>query len=240
MTPLDDVADLWAKAGGGDAILHTRLDVVLSTAVCCWGMTRDSVSGAALRAVGLNVDEAGGPWSVAFNTRTPAVACVWAAGERRFRLFPLADAATFRTGARYTPLWHPGAAIGPVRSAVENGRRLKARIAFDGYRLVVPLHTLEAHDDGRSFTAYTEYDGMPELLRHLAVVDRLSHQVLVERRRRRDGQVPIIEGPAEDGCFLSYFKISPNGVGHFDEATGDWRPLACDDVAILVEASGDG
>lgn len=241
MTPgspatMDDGDDLWLGAGS----IHTRLDLVLSAGGCRWGKTRDAVPGAAMRAAGLNVAEAGGPWSVAFNTLIPDMACAWAAEERRFRLFPLRGAAVFRSGSHFTELWRPGATIGPVRTAVEDGRRLKARIAFDGYRLVVPVHTLEAHDDGQSFTAYTDYDGFPELLRHLTVFGRLCDQLRAECRRRPDEGALILEGPPQDSVFLSYFKISPDGVWHFDETAGDWRSQPCNDVVLLVEAERHG
>lgn len=124
---------------------------------------------------------------------------------------------TFKCRRPHQRIWtsEQPKAVGALRTSFERDGSLKALIqAVDGYTYIVNVQALHLDDDNHSFTAETEYDGVPVLFKERESMERFGAQM--------DAQIPQCKPPQYPGgtfsgpipFFLLSFIISPEGVQH--------------------------
>ncbi|PCK09836.1 MAG: hypothetical protein COA42_01925 [Alteromonadaceae bacterium] len=106
-------------------------------------------------------------------------------------------------------------AIDSLRASFDQGGSLKALIqAVDGYTYIINIQALHLNDDENTFTAETEYDGVPVLFKEQKSMEKFGAQMDAQIPQCTPPQYPAgsFSGPLP--FFLLSFIITPKGVQH--------------------------
>lgn len=175
------------------------------------------------------------PMAFAYNNFAPVV-CNMATTGSKARFFSSHAYAEMRFIAprKYTRLWRFGSrGTEAVAQAVVEGRALKLRVhSTDNYHYTIPLHTVEAEVDG-GFTAYSWYDGYPDILRHFSFAEVISNS-LVEM----NANVPEYSSSnvLDADFFHPYFRVSSrDGAFMINPLTNEIKPFETNSIEIFGE-----
>lgn len=130
------------------------------------------------------------------------------------RVYDLAAYAArrFLTVEAGDPVWQPGADEGPLKAAIEAGRRLRAVVqTASGLVAGLSIHLAEYHGR-RDVVLYTEYEAVPAFVLAVPFLERISAEVATKRAAA--GSQPLITGllePQRTGFESLYFRLSTDG-----------------------------
>lgn len=229
-------SDLWVVLESGEAAVESRhLVNLLVAGETFWGKARDVQSSDSLaRLAGRKAGGPALPVSVAYNNFA-SLACASNLSRRCGRFFSTAayTSVRFVTGRRFHRIWdaHSGGEVAPIASAVRSGRRLKIKIVSDGYAYILPLHTVEAKERDNAFTAYTEFDGYPNVLRFGAEIRHMAAQFdrLSTAGRFFDSGFQAVP------FWHTYFELTERGLGKVDFENDRTVPFPCDEASFYAE-----
>ncbi|WP_119422294.1 hypothetical protein [Desertibaculum subflavum] len=129
------------------------------------------------------------------------------------RVYDLAAYAAHRflTVEAGDPIWQPGADEGPLKAAIEAGRRLRAVLeTASGLTLGLSVHLAEYHGR-RDVALFTEYEAVPAFVLAAPFLERISAEVAAKRGAATG---PIMTGlldPQRTAFESLYFRLSTDG-----------------------------
>lgn len=112
-------------------------------------------------------------------------------------------------------------ALDNLNNSVDRGGKLKALIhADDGYTYIMAIQALHVDEKNNTFTAETEYDGIPVLFKEKQSMTNFGAQLDAKIPRCTAPNYPsgVFKGPTP--FFSLFFIISVNGVQHCRLVTG--------------------
>ena len=108
-------------------------------------------------------------------------------------------------------VWRPGEDEGPLRAAIEAGKRLRAVLeAADGVMLALDIHLAEHHGP-RNTVLYTEYDAVPAFALAPAFLDRLAAEIEAKRAAADKPMITGLLDPQRTGFESLYFRLHTGG-----------------------------
>ncbi len=156
------------------------------------------------------------PLSYAYNNYTPVVCTL--SLNNRMEKFTSANAysdISFVATGSYRKIWSKGAddEVLPVYNAIESGLKMKVIIeSADGYFYIMPVHTIVMFEDNKDFVLETEFDGVPEKLRHFSYIETIANQFREYSKANPKVSYFHTDPVFNSEYFLTYFAITKTEV----------------------------
>lgn len=239
---IDRCGDLWVRLTNRHGTPTYTESYNLSTLMLCgprvWGKFRPVHSPLYLREMmGRDLVHPGVGVSYHYNNFARVV-CSSSMATNSVRMF---SSHTYRSmefvsRGTFRPLWTRGrdTTYEPIAEAVRRCHRLKARVVADGYTYIVPIHTMEAWDDGGGFSCQTEYDAFPDLLRYFTRIAAIEENLDRGLGEAAEGESNNFLSNHEP-FFGTYFCITSEQIYHMDFASAAWTAFTADEVSIWGE-----